>query len=485
MKTIQIKLTLIFLLSIGFLVTSCVNDDDFETPDLNVTEPDIGDGEIISISSVLNTIEQNREEGNPDNELEVETEVIENDTDLYVEGYVISSDEAGNFFEEIIIQDKPENPTAGIRISVNANPLFSKYDIGRRILVKLNGLAVGERNGIAVIGTQDGSTVGQIQENQMDEFILRTPVKETIVPHVVQIEDFKGLENPQPQNSNLFENTFIQLENVQFPRNIIVGDNRQTFANEPDDQFDGERTLESCDTGNTVILSTSTFSDFRFLDLPPGSGSISGVLSRDFFNDFYILAINTTETINFDQERCDPDLLFCEGNSGGSNVIYSEDFESANNINDVESAGWTNVNVTGGNLDYILGSFSNNNYAQISGFNSGETDSEAWLITPQIDLSASVEEDLKLSIQTNFDNGEILTIFITNNYTGDPTTTEWTQLDLEVPSGPGSGFGDFTDVGPTNISCAGETVWIGFRYISSDPGPTTRYHIDDLEITGN
>ena len=188
MKTFQFKLTFLILLVFGCMVTSCVEDDDFETPDLTVTEPDIGNGSIVTINSVLNSIENNREDGDPDDELEVEIEVIEQD--IYVEGYVISSDEAGNFFEEIIIQDKPENPTAGIRISVNVNPLFSKYNLGRRILVKLNGLAIGEENGVAVIGIQNGDRVGQIQENQIDEFILRTPVVEDITPLQIDIEDF-------------------------------------------------------------------------------------------------------------------------------------------------------------------------------------------------------------------------------------------------------------------------------------------------------
>ncbi len=461
MKTIQIKLTFLIILALGLSITSCVEDDDFDIPNTVINEPEI-DGDIVQISAIQGIIEQN------------DGENFTIDDNIYVEGYVISSDEGGNFFEELIIQDKPENPTAGIRISVNSNPLFTKYNFGRKVYIKMQGLTVGITNGVYAIGTVDGNRIGQIQDSQADDVILRTSETAEIVPLPVSISEF----------SNSLENLFIQLNDVQFPRSSVLVDQPLTFAAEPNDEFDGERVLESCTSGSTTIVSTSTFSDFRTLTLPTQAGSMSGVLSRDFFDDFYIFALNSPEDINFDQERCDPDLLFCDGPSGGSTVVYQEDFE-VGSISDLESAGWTNVNVTGGNLDYIIGSFSGDAYAQISGFNSGETDSEAWLITPQIDLSASIEEDLSLNIQTNFDNGNILTIFITDNYTGDPTTTEWTQLDLTVPSGPSSGFGSFTPVGPTNISCAGENVWIGFRYISTDPDATTRYHIDDLEITGN
>ena len=337
----------------------------------------------------------------------------------------------------------------------------------------MQGLTVGITNGVGAIGTVDGNRVGQIQASQAEDVLIRTSETAEIVPLPVSISDF----------SDDLENCIFSLDNMQFPRSSVLVETLLLLQQNLTDEFDGERVLESCDSGNTTIVSTSTFADFRFLTLPTQAGSMAGVLSRDFFDDFFVFVLNTPETINFDQERCDPDLLFCDGPSGGSLVIFEEDFEGLGSINNL--TGWDNVNVSGGNLDYIIGSFSGDSYAQISGFNSGETDSEAWLVTPQIDLSSTTEEDLSMEIQTNFNNGEILTIFITDNYTGDPTTTEWTQLDLEIPSGPESGFGSFTPVGPTNISCAGENVWIGFRYISTDPDTTTRYHIDDITITGN
>ena len=58
MKTIQFKLTFLFILSLGLVMTSCVEDDDFDIPDANVTDPEI-DGEVVTISSILGIIEQN------------------------------------------------------------------------------------------------------------------------------------------------------------------------------------------------------------------------------------------------------------------------------------------------------------------------------------------------------------------------------------------------------------------------------------------
>jgi len=277
MKTISFKLTLLLILALGLMTTSCVEDDDFDIPDVTVTDPEI-DGEVVTINSILGLIQQNQGEN---------TTIEDN---IYVEGYVISSDEGGNFFEEIIIQDKPENPTAGIRISVNVNPLFTKYNFGRKIFVKMQGLTVGISNGVGVIGTVDGNELGQIQEAQAEDVLLRSSETAEIVPLP------KSINELQPNNLN----TFIRLNEVQFSATALG----TTFASESSDEFDGERILEDCQDGGTIIFNTSTFADFKSLTIPEGSGSIDGVFSLNFFGDTNIFAINEPANINFTDSRC-------------------------------------------------------------------------------------------------------------------------------------------------------------------------------------
>ena len=59
------------------------------------------------------------------------------------------------------------------------------------------------------------------------------------------------------------------------------------------------------------------------------------------------------------------------------------------------------------------------------------------------------------------------------------------SLQIALQRGPESGFGDFFPSGPINISCVDGMAHIAFRYQGSDPTATTRYHIDDIVITGN
>ena len=445
---------------LALLITSCTEDDNFEIPRDAGQSPEIS-GIEVPLSSVKDQLAQAQQNGNA-------TFTFENNS--YFEGYIVSSDEAGNFFEELIIQNSPEDPNAGVRIVINSSPLFGQFNFGRKVFVKLEGLTVGTDEGVVTLGIQSGDQIEALPEALVSETVLRDNITEDMVPEEVTIGDF----------SEDLENIFVVLPFVQFPRSAVLVDDPLTYASEPTDDFDGERVVESCESGSTTILSTSTFADFKSVELPQNAGSIAGVLARDFFDENYIIRTINPSFLIFDEERCDPDFLFCDGESGGPDTIYSEDFESVNSISQLSD--WENVQLEG-SVDYVLGNFDDNNYAQISGFQSGETFT-SWLVTEEIDLSTTTLEELSMDIQANFDNGTILEIYITDDYTGDVTSTEWELLDLSIPTGPGGGFGSFLPVGPVNISCAGDNVRIGFKYEGEDPGPTTRYHIDNITIEG-
>jgi len=457
MKTI--KFNKIIMVLLAFVVaTSCVKDDDFDIPNLNVEEPNINPADIIEIGAVAGELAQSGED-----------QVTFSETGKFMVGYVISSDEGGNFFKQLILQDKPENPTVGIKLLIDVSPLFVTYEVGRKVFIKLDGLTVGTSNGVLALGVRGGIRPERIPFPNREEHIIRSSEVATIVPKPLTIEQFSTA------NTNLL----IRLSDMQFNRNELS----KTFAAEPGDQFDGERIIESCANEASVILSTSTFASFKGVTVPAGRGTIDAILTRDFFDEFYTIYLNDPTTLNFDSpERCDPDIIGCDGPFGGPDTLFSENFESISNINELTN--WVNINVSGGNTRFVLGNFSGNNYAQISGFNTGENEIEAWFVSPELNFNSFTRHQLDLDIEAAFDNGKILTVFITNNYTGDVTTTDWQLLDVEVPTGPSSGFGGFQAVGPVNLSCFEGNVRIAFRYQGSDPSATTRYHLDNIRITG-
>ncbi|GAA0872962.1 hypothetical protein GCM10009117_21090 [Gangjinia marincola] len=497
MKTIQ--LNIVVMVALFALVTSCVKDDDYGVPPTvtEFSEPDL-DGIVVEVSEVVNELLQAQD--NPsipyddfEEKVNFEFEGTQEDPVQYMTGYVVSSDLAGNFFEELIIQDLPENPTVGIRVLVDQNPLWSNFEFGRKVYVNLQGLSAGVSNGVIALGVEGaGPFLEQIPGGLADgeftpgleEAILRSPVVEEIVPLDLMVSEFADNKT----------NLFIRINNVQFNRFDVLGDDPLTFAGEPTDEFDGERIVESCDDAMTTILATSTFAKFKSATLPSGSGSISGVLTKNFFGDEFNLAMTSITDLNFDSdERCDPieivlaDPTNCDDTDIAGSVLFAEDFESLGNLNDLTADGWTIGSVVASSVSYTLGSFDNNFYAQITGFNSDDTNIDSWLITPALNLNNTSEDELNLDIQANFDNGEILTILVSTNFSGNIAEADWSLLeDANIPQGPSGTFGDFEAVGPINLSCIdGDSVHIAFRYQGSDPSATTRYHIDNVEVSGN
>src|SRR5699024_253261 len=139
--------------------------------------------------------------------------------DLYMTGYVISSDEAGNFHQELVLQDKSENPTAGIKLMIEASPLFTKFEVGRKVYVELDGFTVGFSNGVIALGIPTaGSDFVNRVPRAFESKILRSPEKNNIVPLELNISDFQ----------RKYDNLFIRLNNVEFPANIALGDNAKT-----------------------------------------------------------------------------------------------------------------------------------------------------------------------------------------------------------------------------------------------------------------
>ncbi len=337
------------------------------------------------------------------------------------------------------------------------------------MVIKLNGLAIGLSNGVFALGKANGNSLVQLEDAEYRKFVLRDPQTATITPKMMAIEDLTEMD----------ENTLVQFGNSQFTKNQRMLD----YSGQPTDNFDGFRTVTNCDTDASITLQTSTFADFKSVILPQGKGTISGIYSRDFRDDFDVLVINSPENVNFnDPNVCDPVLLECTGANGGSTVVYSEDFES---FGGYTAEGWTMTNVDGGSVDWFTSSFRGNTYSRISAFGSGEADAEVWLVTPDINLDASTGEQLNFDAEAAFINQEILSVFVSEDFTGDVTTASWTQVDANIVSVFSGNFSGLQAAGPINISCLDGSVNFAFVYKGSDPSATTRYHVDNIEITAN
>ncbi|GGI56090.1 DUF5689 domain-containing protein [Winogradskyella haliclonae] len=465
MKTL--KINKIILLLIGLVAfNSCVEDDDFNVPNTAVVQPVIS-GVIQDISEITGQLAQ--EQNNFGGELDYDDDetILTFDAegaDIFVEGYVISSDEGGNYFEELILQDAPENPTLGIRVLIDVNPLFIRYEVGRKVYVKLNGLVAAISNGVVTLGPLDGERPGKISAAQENQFIIRDTEVASIVPLPLALEDFTEDKT----------NLMIEITNVQFNKDEAV--NQQlSFASEPGDQFDAERILESCNSSTTRIFATSTFSDFKSLNLPTGSGSMTAVLSRTFFGDDYYVVVNSPEDINFDSvERCDPFDI------ADFNILFEEDFNNG-------FANWT-VENTSGTREWDPRDFGGEFYARGSAFQSGNIlQMTSWLISESFDFDAQDNESLVLEIADAFSNGQPLTAFYSNDYdSGDPSLATWIQIGADeidaLPDNTGFFNNEYDQTNLIDLSGITGMAKLAFVYDSMGATVSTTIDLSDVKI---
>lgn len=458
MKTMNLNKILLLLLSV-VVFNACVQDDDFDTPNISIEEPTL-DGPIVTISSIAGQVQQAIDDG--DSTVTFEFDGASN----YMEGYVISTDEGGNFFEEIILQDKLENPTAGIKVLLDVNPLFTRYEVGRKIYIKLNALSAGISNGVLTIGAGSGNDIEKIPAFIEDATIFRSAETGTLVPLPLAINEFSDSKT----------NLYIQLQNVQFNRDDVLGDNPLTFAAEPSDNFDGERVLESCTSSSTTIFSTSTFADFKALQLPSMSGSMNVILTKNFFGDTFNVNVNSPEDIMFtNTERCDPIELECGlAATTGANNLFEDDFEGQSTNSLISGNGWTNF-IEAGSEGWEAYSQTGTNSSQgisarVGSFNSGDDSNVAWLITPQIDLNANTGITLNFETSNSFSDGSTMQVLFSYDWDGTEggvTSATWGIVSDAYITQDSDFFGDWFESGNVGLSCGTGPMYIAFKYIGS------------------
>ena len=67
---------------------------------------------------------------------------------IYIKAQVISSDQSGNLYRTMYLQDA----TAGIELKIGTRNLYNDYKLGQWVYVKLRDLTLGDYNGMVGIG---------------------------------------------------------------------------------------------------------------------------------------------------------------------------------------------------------------------------------------------------------------------------------------------------------------------------------------------
>ncbi|SDS33507.1 protein of unknown function [Winogradskyella sediminis] len=484
-KTIK-SLKLILILMASFAITSCVEDDDYTIP------TNLGDEENYALQELLDTATEvsfdyakalynSDPNGDGDNDDAIPY-LVEND--IYIKGYVSSSDRTGNFYKELYIQNSAENPTSAMKIILDQVSNYNQFNKGREVYIKLTDLYIGEErtgSGIYTIGgepefDQFGGTVTSLNFNEIAENMLRSGTTEEIVPLNLTFseitDDHVGM--------------FIQVDNVEFADNL---NGLQYF--DPSEVYDTARTLQSCSGFgyDTFILETSSFADFKAYDLPTGNGSIKAVLSKTFDASSFVLALNSVDDVDMDGARCS--LLDIED----FETLLEEDFESMPTGSSISSNGWTSYAEVGTYNWRALTTTDSGNpgpgniIASMGAYNSSTDENIAWLISPSIDLEAQGIEFLNFQSSNSFSDDSELEVLISTDWDGtqaNVTSATWTTLPAII-AGDDEFYQDWFDSGLINLSSYSGTAYIAFKYIGGFPSSENidgTFEIDNFKILG-
>ncbi len=188
---------------------------------------------------------------------------------IVIAGRVVSSDESGNIFKSVIIQDA----TAALTVAVNAYDLYQSYQLGQQVVVDVTDLKIGGYNGLLQLGGE-GTYNGAPSMTFMDSELFAAHAQvnglalieriDTALTTIPELTTAKGtVDGLQKWQSRL-----IRIDGVSFE------DAGKPFAGDAT----SDRYVKDAQ-GNRINVRNSSYADFARDILPAGEGSIVGILS--------------------------------------------------------------------------------------------------------------------------------------------------------------------------------------------------------------
>jgi hypothetical protein len=465
MKTTILKSVFLLALFAGLFI-SCINDDDYETPQLGCTETTLVKTKEVSQIPATSTV----------------TKYTANDV---IEAYVTSSDKGGNFFKSISFQTKPtdgSNPI-GFSVPVDVTSTFINFEPGRKVLIKMQNLYTdvsngGKRFGGIFVSTSNNPAVGRLTPAEYRTVLNKscTVIPEAQLARTLTVAQLKNDENI---------NTLVELDGVQFSDAAI----QTTYYTSASDLGGATNHLLTDATGNTIIFRTSSFANFAAKPVGQGFGKVKGVLTK-FGSDYQFVARDESD-INLTEPRIEIDFAPpVVGNGLSFLCSLNEDFESytagSNTTGQNNFPKYINDAATG-TAYWRCRSIGTpaNKYIQMTSFSTSQS-VKTYFIVP-VDLTCA--NTFSFQTRTSFNNGAVLKVYYSTNYTAGTKVSNATLVDITSSfaiSTSNSNSGPFTPSGIWNIPAVlTGNGHILFEYTGSaisSPALTTNMDIDNIVI---
>jgi hypothetical protein len=347
-----------------------------------------------------------------------------------VKAMVVSSDEGGNCYKYITIQDQ----TGGIEIAIDQSSLFNEYPVGQIVYLNCGGLVVGDYYNKYQVGWIYENSIGRINYMLLNRYLSKEGL-----PSLDNIKDFSPCGgiceiNSDADLSNDKVNCLCTIKKARFSSSchgLRLATNEVTC----------DRALENY----SVVVRTSNYAKFRNIVIDATKEyDLTGILT--IYKSDYQFTLRTADDIKEVQEEPQPTEV----------LVYKE----AINANSLSSGSWTQTtpdawkfqSADGDDFLYHLAS---------------QNTCDDWLISPEI---AITEADciLKLEHQiSDVTNPDYYQVYYSTTYQGgEINLDDWTPYTLSVYPPNFSNSNALTPV-PQG------TFRIGIRYNKSNVTPAS------------
>jgi|688.fasta_scaffold172987_3 Family of unknown function (DUF5689) len=456
MKKYKLIVTTIILATFS----SCVNGDDYGVP--NLSDECVTIAKTKEVSDITNIATATT----------VPYTTSETVVD-YIEAYVTSSDEGGNFYKSISMMSL--DGLKGFSMPVDNYNLYTEFEPGRKVTIKLDkNRYFNKQHGSTVIGSSFNNGVGRISGVEYKNVILRSCVdveENTIV---------KNLSIAQAKNDQ-YLNMLIEFDAVQFT-DASIG---KKYYDASLNSLGGATNHEITDQfGNKVIVRVSEYATFAANAVPSKNGKIRGVMTK--YNSDYQFMIRTLNDVNLSGNRLAIDLY---PPLVGTGIVYdatlNEPFTSYNTTNQQVFPKYINDAAVGSRY-WQVKTFGGNKYIQMSSFGGTPEANRTLFIVP---VNMTTANTFSFDSKAGFHNGNVLKVYYTTNYTpgAQISTATLTDITSRFTISPGlpSGYPtNFTPSGVYNIpvGITGNGFFV-FEYLGNGSGgATTTMQIDNIVI---
>ena len=155
-------------------------------------------------------------------------------------------------------------------------------------------------------------------------------------------------------------------------------------------------------------------------------------------------------------------------------TYLGKDFED----DDLNSGGFT-TQMPVGTIDWYVNEYSNNKYAKMSNYNSGNRlAAESWYISPAVDLSTATSPIFSFGNSTNH-SGPAMEVLMSTNYDGTsaPSSATWATLTANLSGGSYA----WVNSGEIAISSTSSTTYFAFKYTGSATAGAT-WQVDSVFV---